>query len=215
MAHSSLRPLTPLAHPLAPVQRLTLKCNPAPTSPLSTYGPDLDLTYWGLRPPHERTGVRVDLPAERDAPPRTGLVHSENTVKAASLTGHMERCLRNSLDQLKEGVRPAFLSPGSVGTCPALAGIRALHAGHTEASHDLPLGDWGTGYGHHHVAALGRGSAVQYLRGDCWVPWRLRAKASPLQFRDFCASGWYYRKCLGGQDGNCGMWSFQTDRTLK
>lgn len=206
MAHSSLRPLTPLAHPLALVQRLTLKCNPAPTSPLSTYGPDLDLTYWGLRPRHVRTGVQVDLPAERDAPPRTGLVHSENTVKAASLTGHRERCLRNSLDQLKEGL-----------WAPVLPWLELEPSTQDTQRHPTTcrLGTGGTGYGHHHVAALDRGSAVQYLWGDCWVPWRLRAKASPLQFRGFYASSWYYTKCLGGQDGNCGMWSFQTGRTLK
>lgn len=194
MAHSSLRPLTPLAHPTihssticSGPAALTLKWNPAPTSPLSTYGPDLELTYWGLRPPHVRTGVQVDLPAERDAPPRTGLVHSENTVKAASLTGHMERCLRNSLDQLKEGCGLRF----------SLRGLwaSACHAGHTICR----SGTGGTGYGH-----PGQRLCCSAFIGDCWMPWRLRAKASPLQFRGFWASGWYYRKCLVDRTGTVG-----------
>lgn len=133
---------------------LTPNLNPRPASPLSTYGTDLDLTYWGLGPPHMHNGFHIYLPdtapegraeAEQNALPcTTRLVHHACTIRTvfhssgtwiwarAQLPGWVIG-IRASLDQLKAQIATPVSVSKVCGHLSALPEIRALRAGPIES----------------------------------------------------------------------------------
>lgn len=138
---ASSLPFTPPAylsiHLFASLQwlsSLTPNLNPRPASPLSTYGTDLDLTCWGLGPPHMHNGFHIYFPdtapegcaeAEQNAPPcTTRLVHHAYTIKTVFHSSGTWIWARAQLPGWVIGIRST--ESADCNPCFHLRGVRAF-----------------------------------------------------------------------------------------